>query len=61
MLSVLGVATALRGFLPGFSTLLITAFLIGLAIAVLGPTMSSVIKNISRGTRPLLSEFQRSL
>ncbi len=44
MLSVLGIATALRGFLPGFSTLLITAFLIGLAIAVLGPTMSSVIK-----------------
>lgn len=49
MLSVLGVATALRGFLPGFSTLLITAFLIGLAIAVLGPTMSSVIKKYFPG------------
>lgn len=49
MLSVLGVATALRGFLPGFSTLLITAFLIGLAIAVLGPTVSSVIKKYFPG------------
>ena len=49
MLSVLGVATALRGFVPGFSTLLITAFLIGLAIAVLGPTMSSVIKKYFPG------------
>ena len=49
MLSVLGIATALRGFLPGFSTLLITAFLIGLAIAVLGPTMSSVIKKYFPG------------
>lgn len=49
MLSVIGVATALRGFLPGFSTLLITAFLIGLAIAVLGPTMSSVIKKYFPG------------
>ena len=49
MLSVLGVATALRGFFPGFSTLLITAFLIGLAIAVLGPTMSSVIKKYFPG------------
>lgn len=49
MLSVLGIATALRGFLPGFSTLLITAFLVGLAIAIIGPTMSSVIKQYFPG------------
>lgn len=49
MLTVLGIATAVRGFLPGFSTLLITAFLIGLAIAVLGPTMSSIIKKYFPG------------
>src|SRR5699024_9640596 len=49
MLAVLGLATAVRGFLPGFSTLLITAFLIGLAIAVLGPTMSAVIKKYFPG------------
>ncbi|WP_051239065.1 CynX/NimT family MFS transporter [Jeotgalicoccus psychrophilus] len=49
MLSVLGIATALRGFVPGFTTLLITAFLIGLAIAILGPTMSSLIKKYFPG------------
>lgn len=49
MLALLGIATALRGFIPGFSTLLITAFLIGLAIAVLGPTMSSLIKKYFPG------------
>ncbi len=36
--------TALRGFLPGYTVLLITAFIVGFAIAIIGPLLSALIK-----------------
>lgn len=44
MLLVISVATALRGFVSGFGVLLGTAFIIGVAIAIIGPLLSAMIK-----------------
>lgn len=44
MLLLIGVMTALRGFLSGFTILMGTAFIIGIAIAVIGPLLSAMIK-----------------
>ncbi|MCK1977569.1 MFS transporter [Jeotgalicoccus huakuii] len=49
MLSILLISTLIRGFYTGFITLLISAFFVGLAIAVLAPTLSSVIKKYFPG------------
>ena len=49
MLFILFISTLIRGFYPGFITLLISAFFVGLAIAVLAPTISSVIKKYFPG------------
>lgn len=44
MLLLIGVMTALRGFVSGFTILMGTAFIIGIAIAVIGPLLSAMIK-----------------
>ena len=44
MISLIGITTALRGFIPGFWVLLTTAFVVGIAIAVIGPLLSAMIK-----------------
>lgn len=44
MILLVGIVTALRGFIPGFPVLIGTAFLIGIAIAVMGPLLSAMIK-----------------
>jgi MFS transporter, CP family, cyanate transporter len=44
MISLIGVTTALRGLIPGFPVLLGTAFIVGIAIAVIGPLLSAMIK-----------------
>ena len=44
MITVIGITTALRGFIPGFWVLLTTAFVVGIAIAVIGPLLSAMIK-----------------
>ncbi len=44
MLILIGIMTILRGFISGFLTLIGTAFLIGIAIAVIGPLLSAMIK-----------------
>ena len=44
MLILIGVTTALRGFISGFPILIGTAFIIGIAIAVIGPLLSAMIK-----------------
>lgn len=44
MLILIGVMTALRGWLPSYIVLLVTAFVIGVAIAVVGPLLSAMIK-----------------
>ena len=45
LLSIIGVFTLLRGFLPNYPTLLISAFFIGVAIAVISPLLSAIIKH----------------
>ncbi len=44
MLILIGVMTGLRGFVSGFPVLITTAFIIGIAIAVIGPLLSAMIK-----------------
>lgn len=44
MLILIGVTTGLRGFVSGFPVLITTAFIIGIAIAVIGPLLSAMIK-----------------
>ena len=44
MLILIGVMTGLRGVLSGFPILIGTAFIIGVAIAVIGPLLSAMIK-----------------
>ncbi|WP_233189547.1 CynX/NimT family MFS transporter [Sporosarcina sp. P7] len=44
MLSLLAVATAMRFFVTSFSVLVLTAFIAGVAIAVIGPLLSALIK-----------------
>ncbi|WP_158231582.1 CynX/NimT family MFS transporter [Sporosarcina sp. P18a] len=44
MLLLLAVATAMRFFVTSFSVLLLTAFIAGVAIAVIGPLLSALIK-----------------
>lgn len=44
MLIIIGVATVLRGVISGFLILIGTAFIIGIAIAVVGPLLSAMIK-----------------
>lgn len=44
MITLIGVMTALRGFISGFIVLLVTALIIGIAIAVMGPLLSAMIK-----------------
>jgi MFS transporter, CP family, cyanate transporter len=44
MLILIGIMTALRGFISGFLILIGTALLIGIAIAVIGPLLSAMIK-----------------
>ena len=44
MLILIGIMTGLRGVLSGFPILIGTAFIIGVAIAVIGPLLSAMIK-----------------
>ncbi|MEK5070191.1 MFS transporter [Sporosarcina sp. FSL K6-1508] len=44
MLILIGIMTVLRGFISNFLVLIGTAFLIGIAIAVIGPLLSAMIK-----------------
>lgn len=44
MLFLISFSTAVRGFMSGFRILIITALLIGVAIAILGPIISTIIK-----------------
>lgn len=44
MLILIGLMTALRGFLTNYIILLLTALVIGIAIAVVGPLLSAMIK-----------------
>lgn len=44
MLLVIGVMTLLRGIMPGYAVLVGTALFIGVAIAVVGPLLSAMIK-----------------
>ena len=60
MLFILFISTLIRGFYPGFITLLISAFFVGLAI-VLAPTISSVIKNTFQDMPQLRLESPHSL
>ncbi|MEK5038557.1 MFS transporter [Sporosarcina sp. FSL K6-3457] len=44
MIILVGVMTAVRGFLPGYPVLIGTAFIVGIAIAIMGPLLSAMIK-----------------
>lgn len=44
MIILIGGMTFLRGVIPGFMVLVVTAFVIGIAIAVMGPLLSAMIK-----------------
>ncbi|MCG7334489.1 MFS transporter [Sporosarcina sp. ACRSM] len=44
MITLIGLTTALRGFVTGLPVLLGTAFVAGIAIAVIGPLLSAMIK-----------------
>lgn len=44
MIILVGTMTALRGFIPGYPVLIGTAFIVGIAIAVMGPLLSAMIK-----------------
>ena len=44
MLILIGATTGLRGFVSGFPVLITTAFIIGISIAVVGPLLSTMIK-----------------
>nr|WP_276323929.1 MFS transporter [Planococcus halocryophilus] len=45
LLGVIGVFTLLRGFLPSYPSLILSAFFIGVAIAVISPLLSAIIKH----------------
>lgn len=44
MLILIGLMTALRGFISGYFILLSTALIVGIAIAITGPLLSAMIK-----------------
>lgn len=44
MLLIIGIMTALRGFYSNFTSLILSAIVIGIAIAVMGPLLSAMIK-----------------
>ena len=44
MIMLIGVMTAVRGIIPGYPVLIGTAFIVGIAIAVMGPLLSAMIK-----------------
>ncbi|MBT2582139.1 MFS transporter [Planococcus sp. ISL-109] len=44
LLAVIGVFTLARGFWPTYTNLLISSFFIGIAIAIIGPMLSAMIK-----------------
>ena len=44
MIIIIGIMTGLRGFVSGFPVLIVTAFFIGIAIAIIGPLLSAMIK-----------------
>lgn len=44
MIIIIGLMTGLRGFISGFPVLILTAFFIGIAIAIIGPLLSAMIK-----------------
>ncbi|AOV07709.1 CynX/NimT family MFS transporter [Sporosarcina ureilytica] len=44
MLLLIGLMTALRGFISGYFILLSTALIVGIAIAIVGPLLSAMIK-----------------
>ncbi|MFJ7935979.1 CynX/NimT family MFS transporter [Sporosarcina sp. NPDC096371] len=44
MIILIGLTTALRGFMPGYAVLISTALIAGIAIAVMGPLLSAMIK-----------------
>jgi len=44
MIIIIGIMTGLRGFISGFPVLIVTAFFIGIAIAIIGPLLSAMIK-----------------
>ena len=44
LLAVIGVFTLTRGFWPTYTSLLISSFFIGIAIAIIGPMLSAMIK-----------------
>lgn len=45
LLGVIGMFTLLRGFLPSYPSLILSAFFIGVAIAVISPLLSAIIKH----------------
>ncbi len=44
MITLIGLTTALRGLVTGLPVLLSTAFVVGIAIAIIGPLLSAMIK-----------------
>jgi CP family cyanate transporter-like MFS transporter len=44
LLAVIGIFTLTRGFWPSYASLLISSFFIGIAIAIIGPMLSAMIK-----------------
>ena len=44
MLILIGITTFMRGIIPGFLVLLVTAFIIGIAVSIIGPLISAMIK-----------------
>lgn len=62
LLAVIGVFTVLRGIVPSYQVLLISAFFAGLAIAIIGPLLSSMIKrNFPTRTTALIGVYSFGL
>ena len=58
LLMIIGVFTFFRGLYPSYPVLLISSFLIGLAIAIISPLLSALIKrDFPRRTVPLIGLF----
>ncbi len=58
LLAIIGVFTLVRGFLPTYPVLLVSAFFIGLAIAVISPLLSAMIKrDFPRRTAALIGVY----
>ncbi|ANU28251.1 MFS transporter [Planococcus versutus] len=58
LLAMIGIFTLARGFLPTYPVLLISAFFIGLAIAVISPLLSAMIKrDFPRRTAALIGVY----